>query len=341
MMAREQVEYHRVDYYRSETPMVWGGAGAARLGLRGAVTSEAYNRIYGEGGARDEAGNRLARTRRPGMEVVVSLHKSVAELGVIGRADDMHRILDAERDATLAYLEAVTKTEGGRRGRGSVRTPTTGLIYASTRHGTSRAGDPCPHDHVLLANVVEMRDNRGGWKAADTALWRHKLMDATRHGQEASAREAERLGYGVDRPEDGSLRHWAIRGVPDKVLKVHSKRAAQIAAEAPEDGDWSYQSRSVAARATRAQKGDETPEQLMPRWRDELESVGWPVDRLAAAIDTAARKERERERLEDLRHRHENGDQVQRGRAPAHKEGQDAPAVHPAASRYRSRVPAR
>jgi hypothetical protein len=27
----------------------------------------------------------------------------VAELGVIGRAEDMHRIMDAERDATLAF----------------------------------------------------------------------------------------------------------------------------------------------------------------------------------------------------------------------------------------------
>ena len=33
---------------------------------------------------------------RPGMELVVSPGKSVAELGVIGRAEDMHAILDAE-----------------------------------------------------------------------------------------------------------------------------------------------------------------------------------------------------------------------------------------------------
>ncbi len=56
-------------------------------------------------------------TRRPGMELVISAHKSVAELGVIGRAEDMHRIMDAERDATLDYLDRVTRQTGGRRGR--------------------------------------------------------------------------------------------------------------------------------------------------------------------------------------------------------------------------------
>lgn len=109
------------------------------------------------------------------MELVISAHKSVAELGVIGRAEDMPSIMDAERDATLSYLEAVTESGGGRRGRAAVVSPTAGLVYAVTRHATSRAGDLCPHDHVLLAYVVEMLDQAGGWKAATTAIWREHL----------------------------------------------------------------------------------------------------------------------------------------------------------------------
>ena len=128
------------------------------------------------------------RTKRPGLELVISAHKSVAELGVIGRAEDMHQIMDAERDATLAYLDDLTQRMGGRRGRAAVRTPTEGLIYATTRHATSRAGDPGPHDHVLLANLVRMDDDKGGWKAADTALWREHLHAATMVGRMASAR---------------------------------------------------------------------------------------------------------------------------------------------------------
>jgi hypothetical protein len=83
------------------------------------------------------------------MEIVVAAHKSVAELGVIARAEDMHRIMDAERDATLAYLDSVTRDQGGRRGRARRPVATSGLVYAHTRHATSRAGDPSPHDHVV------------------------------------------------------------------------------------------------------------------------------------------------------------------------------------------------
>ncbi len=142
-----------IGYYasRGETPLVWGGSGTGSLGLSGAVSDDAYEAIFGPGGARHPGtGKRLVSVHRPGMELVISAHKSVAELGVVGRAEAMHRIMDVERDATLAYLDNVTRTVGGRRGRASIQTPTGGLVYAHTRHATSRAGDPCPHDHVLL-----------------------------------------------------------------------------------------------------------------------------------------------------------------------------------------------
>ena len=160
MMGAESVEYHRatvlgrvddhpglaMEYYasRGETPLVWGGSGATSLGLAGAVLED-YEAVFGPGGAKDpQTGERLVQTRRPGMEVVIAAHKSVAELGVIGRAEEMHAIMDAERDATLAYLDNVTRQMGGRRGQARQATPTAGLIYAHTRHATSREGDPCP-----------------------------------------------------------------------------------------------------------------------------------------------------------------------------------------------------
>ncbi|MBV8162448.1 MAG: relaxase domain-containing protein, partial [Acidimicrobiia bacterium] len=169
-MGAHSVDYHEhtvrnraddhagmaIDYYgeRGETPMSWGGSGAKALGLRGEVSIEDYRAVFGEGGVvHPRSGARLVSTRRPGIELVVSPHKSVAELGVIGRAEDMHRIVDAERDATIAYLDRLTRERGGRRGREQVATPTRGLVYATSRHATSRAGDPQVHDHVLIANV--------------------------------------------------------------------------------------------------------------------------------------------------------------------------------------------
>jgi hypothetical protein len=203
----------------------------------------------------------------------------------------MHAIMDAERDATMAYLDGVTRRVGGRRGVAAVATATGGLIFAHTRHATSRAGDPCPHDHLLLANVVRMLDDKGEWKAPDTALWREHLHAATMIGRAAAARVAVDLGYAIeaDPGPSGRLGHWRIAGVPGEVIDVHSKRAAAISAECDRRGDHSYQARSVAARATRNTKQAEGVEaELVERWQAELADIGWPVERLAAAVDAAA-----------------------------------------------------
>ena len=306
MMGAESVEYHRatvlgrvddhpgraMEYYasRGETPLVWGGSRASPLGLVGAVSAEAYEAVFGPGGARDpRTGERLVQTRRPGMEIVIAAHKSVAELGVICRAEDMHAIMDAERDATLAYLDSVTRQMGGRRGEAATATPTTGLIYAHTRHATSRFGRSLPPRPCAAGQCPQMKDEQGGWKAADTALWREHLHAATMVGRVAAARVAVELGYGIeaDPGPSGRLGHWRIAGVPAEVMELHSKRAAQIEAECQRRGETSYRARSMAARTTRRAKGHEAEGELVGRWRAELAEAGWPVERLAASVDAA------------------------------------------------------
>jgi len=152
----ESVDYHRhtvmargddhpgaaLAYYgsRGETLLVWGGKVAGRLGLVGAVDDADYEAIFGAGGARDpHLGIRLVTTRRPGVELVVAAHKTVAMLGLLGRADEVHAILDAETDATMGFLEDWFVRQGGRRGRGQTRSATGGLSWARTRHAISRA----------------------------------------------------------------------------------------------------------------------------------------------------------------------------------------------------------
>ncbi len=306
MMGADSVAYHRetiiergddfpaagLEYYasRGETPLLWGGMGAESLGLVGPVDSPSYDAIYGPGGACDpKTGERLVNAKRPGMELVIAAHKSVAELGVLGRMDDMHAIMDAERDATLSYLDRLTQERGGRRGVAAVPTVTTGLVYAQARHATTRAGDPGPHDHVLLANLIEMRDEKGGTKAPDTTLWREHLHAATMVGRVASARKAVELGYGIeaDRGPSGKLGHWKIQGIPDAALAVHSKRSEEInQAVAAKDFD-SYQARSVAARDTRSTKRHTGADELLPVWRKELADAGFPPEQLVVDIERA------------------------------------------------------
>jgi len=304
MMGADSVGYHErtvlgreddpvgnaLEYYasRGETPMAWGGAGAACLGLDGEVDLAEWRAVFGTGGARDpESGERLVHCMRPGMELVVSPHKSIAELGVIGRAEDMHTILDAERVATMAYLDGVVQDQGGRRGRAQLRTPTEGLTWAVSRHATTRAGDPQVHDHVLVANLVRMDDERGGWKALDTGLLRDHLHAATAVGRMAAAAKAVELGYGIepDPGRSGRLGGWAISGIPKEAWEVHASRSAQI--DAAVGFDASYRSRSVAARATRDRKSHERVEEFVPRWRQELALAGFPAPELAAEVERA------------------------------------------------------
>jgi len=284
-----------LDYYgeRGETPLRWAGAGAERLGLIGEVTPAAYVSAFGRGGFRDPLlGDRLVATQRPGFELVVSAHKTVAVLGVIGRADDMHAILDTETTATMSWLDAWFQERGGRRGRAQVRTPTSGLTYALTRHGTSRAGDPGPHDHVLVANVVEMLDTKGGWKGLDSASLRDTTEAATMVGRLASAAKAVELGYAIepDHGPSGNLRHWSIVGVPREVCDVFSKRADEISEYLAESGHHGPRARAVAARQTRAIKRHTGVDELLPTWHAELAQLGWDVDRLTAHLETARRQ---------------------------------------------------
>ena len=304
-MGMDSVDYHRatvlgraddhqgqaLGYYasRGETPLCWGGRLAERLGLEGAVDEAGYEALFGPGGARDpHLGTRLVATRRPGVELVVAAHKSVAVLGLVGRAEDMHAILDAETDATLEFLESWMSRQGGRRGKAQRRCGTAGLVWARTRHATSRSGDPAPHDHVLVANLTEMLDGAGGWKGLDTALVRDVTHAATMAGRLAGAAEAVRRGYAIvaDKGPSGKLDHWAIAGIPARVCDAFSKRRDEIDLAMESSGFSSYRARGIAARASRAPKATESSESLLVRWMNELDALDW-----------SARKLRERLRL--------------------------------------------
>jgi conjugative relaxase-like TrwC/TraI family protein len=141
---------------------------------------------------------------------------------------------------------------------------------------------------VLVANLVHMGDQVGGWKAADTALWRDQLHAATMVGRLASARRAVEWGFGIeaDSGPSGSLRHWRMKGIPDDVLELHAKRAREIDVHVGSKGGWnSPRARSVAARETRKAKRFEPEGRLMARWRRELHHVGWSPSVLRDGLD--------------------------------------------------------
>jgi conjugative relaxase-like TrwC/TraI family protein len=305
-MGVESVEYHEqtvlgraddhpgqaLDYYgsRGETPLRWGGAGAAGLGLDGEVTPQAYRLAFAPGGFQDPlTGHQLVRTTRPGFEVVVSAHKSLSLLGVVGNADDVHTIHDVQTAATMGYLDGWVRARGGRRRRASVATPTSGLVYAVTRHGTSRLGDPSLHDHVLIPNVCEMRDPEGGYKALFSTRVRDLAEPAAMVGRLHSAARAIELGYAIepDPGRSGRARDWRIAGIPAEACGIFSKRSDAIDEYLAKKGYTGPRARRIAAHETRPVKRGTGVDELMPRWIGELQAHGWTLDRLLGSLDAA------------------------------------------------------
>lgn len=129
-----------------------------------------------------------------------------------------------------------------------------------------------------------------GGRQANTSLWREHLHAATMAGRVAAARAAVELGYGIeaDPGPSGRLGQWRIAGIPVEVCELHSKGAAEITAAVQERGESGYQARGVAARTTRGDKEHTCEGELVARWRAELASIGWPPERLAAAVDAAS-----------------------------------------------------
>jgi conjugative relaxase-like TrwC/TraI family protein len=126
---------------------------------------------------------------------------------------------------------------------------------------TSRAGDPSLHDHVLVANVVDMLDLGGEYKALDSAALRDTVVAATMVGRLHSAWRAIALGFRIERDDgpSGRLRHWRIEGVPVEVCEQFSKRSDEIAQHLAANGQDSYRARGIAARASRSASATPAP----------------------------------------------------------------------------------
>ena len=272
-------------YYgsRGETPLRWAGTGAVILGLFGEVTPAAYEAAFGPAGS---VSHRAVTgwSRRAGLGSSWWFLRTSRSRCSACRA----RRTRCTRSSTSKLRRRWTGwTAGSRNGAAGeagpgTRTATGGLTYAVTRHATSRAGDPSPHDHVLVANVVEMLDETGGWKALDSAALRDTVEAATMVGRLHSAAWAVELGFDIalDDGPSGHLRHWRIVGIPDAVCEVFSKRSADIAVHLARTGQNGYRARGVAARATRSVKRHTGVDELLPTWHQELATVGWPVERL-------------------------------------------------------------
>lgn len=298
------------DYYTGagEAAGLWIGAGAERLGLAGEVDPDDLRAVLaglapGSGGLTPDGSTVRTHVRRvPGFDLTFKTPKSVSVLYAVS---DDPRVQGAIIEAgEIAVREAVSWLEREvirvRRGSGDVAylndlaardpaaadaarirvLPGRGVVAATFRHRTSRAGDPLLHWHTLVANLVEGPDGRWG------AFVHPELYRAVRAAGELfqtvlRGELTERLGLqwraGRHVPE--------IAGVPQTLCDQFSKRAAEVdawlaATGTPDDAAG----RQAAVLATRRDKPEAEHERFDAAWKAAAHAVGWGPEHADALI---------------------------------------------------------
>lgn len=287
-LAQEQY-YHR----GGEPPGRWHGDGAETLGLRGEVTKEDLHQVllgYGQDGSKlvQNAGK---DSRQAGLDLTFSADKSVSVLWGIGSHETRRSIELAHNRAVNSALHYLNREAGWtRRGRGGTDFEKCQLVFAQFNHGTSRAGDPNLHTHVLVPNIGVRAD---GTTAAlwNKELFEHKMVAGALY-RAALAYELGPQGLGYELEADHERGTFRLAGVPEAVTEHFSKRRAQIEAELQEHGySPSAKAADRANLATREVKGHASREELHPKWRAESKALGFEREpnRAATAERTAHR----------------------------------------------------
>ena len=287
------------DYYTGagEADGVWVGGGAARLGLAGEVDPDDLRAVLaglapGWGGLTPNGEPpRPHRRRVPGFDLTFKAPKSASVLYAV--SDDPRvqgAVIEAGETAMRAALgwlerEAVRVRRGSHNqawlaahtdepGVGPRQLVTSGVVAASFRHRTSRAGDPLLHWHVLVANLAEGTDGR--WSALYGAeIYRHAR--AAGEVFQAVFRDELTVSLGVEwRPG----RHVPeIAGIPQALLDTFSKRSTEIEAWLAATGTPDTpQGRQAAVLATRRHKPEVELDRFDDGWKAEAVAAGWGPD---------------------------------------------------------------
>jgi conjugative relaxase-like TrwC/TraI family protein len=273
------------DYYTGsgEAAGRWVGFGCDALGLSGEVVAEDLHAVLSGLDPRSGAMLGSQPRRVPGFDLTFSAPKSVSVL--FGLGDHPIRAAtiaahEAAVDAAVGFVEREA-LRGRRRRGGSRRVVTQGAVAAAFRHRSSRAGDPQLHTHVLVANLVQGDD--GQWGALDgRELYRFARTAGFLYQAHLRAGLSESLGVRWRRASRGTAE---VVGVPQRVLRLFSRRRAEIEAALLTEGRSSMRAAQVATLATRRAKEYMAPgADLHGRWAERATELGWDPASLAAVV---------------------------------------------------------
>jgi conjugative relaxase-like TrwC/TraI family protein len=223
--------------------------------------------------------------RRAGYDLTFSAPKSVSLLAAFGGRTVTGAVVAAHAAAVeeaVGWLERTTATAArGHHGDGrrADRVETSGFVAAAFEHGTSRAGDPQVHTHVVVANVLRGVDGR--WSAVDSrALFRHGKTAGYLYQAALRAQLTERLGVEWEPVRRGVAE---ILGVPSVVRRAFAKRSQQVRAALRAAGATGSKAAQAACLDTRPDKERVPAEELELRWAAELRELGYVPNEIVAA----------------------------------------------------------
>ena len=288
--------YGKDDYYvtgEADTPgLEWGGKGAEKVGLTGKARPEDFKAVLeGKHEAFKDPERPDAQAdgkHRAGWDLTFSAPKSVSLAILVGKDDRLDKAHDKAVNTAMAYAEkhfAITRV----RDQGKIKEVQTGnLLYAQTVHGTSRAGDPQRHTHVIVANAT-VEPSTGKVRALETLqMFKHSQLLGRIYRAEL-AKEAIGLGYDVVRdPKQGT---FELSGFSRDKVEHFSKRNTQIRAaieieEKRQGGPLSPAQRDALVLKDRPTKLDTPRAELVAKWEKEAATIGLDASGLSkAAID--------------------------------------------------------
>ena len=234
----------------------------------------------------DFAERRKVPVARVGFDVTLTVEKSIGIVTMLSTGNRQDRLVEAlaiANDTAISYLDrhaSVARRKG-------VVVNSEGLLVASYLHGTSRALDPHPHVHNVVANAIV--DDEGGVRTLDArALYRHSPAAAAL-ATAAVRWETRDLGLGWWQRLDGV---WEVAGVDDAGIRAFSQRRAEMdevrkALEERLGRRISHVEENTIALSTRADKQAVDPIALRKEWLTRADRVGLDIESCFDRADRA------------------------------------------------------
>lgn len=219
---------------------------------------------------------------RVGFDVTLTTEKSLGVLALLSDRATGRLVLDAIQHGNDTALDWLEQRAAQARVNGQ-RVAADGWTVASFRHLTSRALDPFPHHHNVVANTVDLPGS--GSRALDARpLYRHARAASALATAEMRHRLSTQLGV---RWRRGARGGWEVDGISDEVIREFSQRRAEIdealadlEAELGRGADPAEVERAVLQ--TRPKKTHVPTSTLAADWHSRAAALGLDTDALAA-----------------------------------------------------------